>query len=161
MRIELSLTEWHHAVQTAVLRMMVSSASRLRHASTYERNWAQRLDEEVTGSVGEIAVAKSIGQFHIGSVNTFHRVPDCFGNAEVRATRRENGCLIVRDNDADDRLFVLVVGDPPVVRIVGFLRGADAKRDEWLRNPHGHRAAWFVPQAALHPINELLHLEAA
>jgi hypothetical protein len=161
MQVKLSLTEWHHAVQTAVLRMMVSSASRLKHAATYERNWAQRLDEEVTGSVGEIAVAKSIGQFHIGSVNTFHRVPDCLRNAEVRATRRENGCLIVRDNDADDRQFVLVVGDPPVVRIAGYLRGADAKRAEWLRDPHGHRPAWFVPQGALRPIDELLHLEVA
>jgi hypothetical protein len=70
--------------------------------------------------------------------NTFHRVPDCLRNAEVRATRRENGCLIVRDNDADDRQFVLVVGDPPVVRIAGYLRGGDAKRDKWLRDPHGH-----------------------
>ena len=149
MRVELSLTEWHHAVQTGVLRMMVSSASRLNHASTYERSWSQRLDEEVTGAVGEIAVAKSLGQFHIGSVNTFHRVPDCLGDTEVRATRRDDGCLIVRDNDDDDRLYVLVVGDPPSVRIAGWLRGGEAKRDKWVRNPNGHRRAWFVPQSAL------------
>lgn len=149
MRITLSIPEYHHAVQTAVLRMVVSSASKMNHASTYERSWLRRLEEEVVGAAGEIAVAKSVGAFHIGSVNTFHRVPDVLGNLEVRATSREDGCLIVRDNDPDDRPYVLVVGEAPNLRIAGYCWGADAKRDEFLRNPHGHRLAWFVPQSSL------------
>jgi hypothetical protein len=34
------------------------------------------------------------------------------------------------------------------------MKGSDAKRDEWWRNPHGHRPAWFVPQEALTPVKE-------
>lgn len=149
MEVTLSIPEYHHAVQTAVLRMVVSSASRMNHASTYERSWVKRLEEEVVGAAGEIAVAKSVGAYHIGSVNTFHRVPDVLGDLEVRATARTDGCLIVRENDADDRAFVLVVGEAPSLRIAGYLFGHEAKKQEFLRNPHGHRPAWFVPQSSL------------
>ena len=155
MDVTLTMTEWHHAAQTALLRMVVSAAQKLNHASTYERTWSERMAEEMTGAAGEVAVAKVLGAFFVGSVNTFHRVPDCIAGTEVRATERDNGCLILRDNDPDDRRYVLVVGSAPKLRIAGWLVGADGKRPEFLRNPHGHRPAWFVPQDNLRPWAEL------
>jgi hypothetical protein len=141
--------------------MVVSSASRLNHASTYQRTWDKRLQEEVTGAAAEIAVAKSVGAFCIGSVNTFHRVPDVIGGTEVRATQREDGCLIVRDNDDNDRRYVLVTGEAPNLRIAGYLYGHEAKQLQWIRNPHGHRQAWFVPQEALHDWSEFVAMGVA
>jgi hypothetical protein len=149
MEIKIEPMEFFHAVDTARSRMMVSMAMRMNAATTYERSLNQRMNEEVIGAVGEIAIAKTLNAFHIGSVNTFHRVPDCIADTEVRSTPLENGSLIIRDNDANDRYYVLVVGEAPKVRIVGWILGEDAKQDKWIRNPHGHRKAWFVPQEAL------------
>lgn len=100
------------------------------------------------GAVGELAFAKYREIPWDESVDTYHGTPDV-GGVEVRATTYEDGHLVIRDNDADDRIFVLVTGSAPEVEIRGWIRGADAKRDEFLRDPHGYRQAWFVPQDAL------------
>lgn len=133
----------------ANIRMAVSNDKGLNHASTYQRTYAERQREEVIGACGEMAYAKSVNRFFSPTVNTFHGTPDV-GSVEVRATERMDGSLIVRDNDADDRWYVLVVGEPPNMKVVGAIKGSEAKQSKWLRNPHGHRKAWFVPQ------NELL-----
>ncbi len=151
MDVKIEPMEFFHAVDTARSRMMVSMAMRINAATTYKRSLNQRINEEVVGAVGEIAIAKTLDAFHIGSVNTFHRVPDCIADTEVRATSFENGSLIIRDNDPENRCYVLVVGEAPTVRIAGWIMGYDAKQDEWIKNPHGHRTAWFVPQSALMP----------
>lgn len=88
------------------------------------------------------------------SINTFHGRADAGRAWEIRATPRDNGALIVRDNDADDRWYVLVIADPPLFRIVGALQGGAAKRPEWLRNPGGRRPSWFVPQDAVPPLRD-------
>ena len=151
---ELTLPEFESAVNTARLRMMASAMQGLRHATTYQRNLVQRLDEEVVGACGEIAVGKAADKWFCPSVNTFHRTPDCLQDVEVRSTSLASGSLIVRDNDADDRRYVLAVVDAPMVTLVGWLTGAEAKQPEFVRDPHGHRKAWFVPQSRLHPITE-------
>lgn len=116
----------------------------------------ERLSDEVCGACGEIALSKAAGQWFVPSVNTFHRVPDCLGDVEVRSTLRQDGSLIVRDNDASDRRYVLAVVTAPDVFLAGWLYGRECKKSEYLRNPNGHRESWFVPQSALRPISELL-----
>jgi hypothetical protein len=78
------------------------------------------------------------------------------GPFEVRATTRRDGRLIIRDNDHPDRPYVLAVGDPyavePVIELRGWLWGWEARRREWLRDPHGRRPCWMVPQSALRPV---------
>lgn len=82
------------------------------------------------------------------SLNTFRREADV-GGYEVRTRRYDHYDLIVRDNDDDDAAFILVTGLPPNMTIRGFIRGADAKQDEW-RKAYGNRpAAYFIPQGAL------------
>jgi hypothetical protein len=51
-------------------------------------------------------------------------------------------------------VFVLVTGTPTRLTVHGWIRGAEAQRDEW-RQTHGNRpAAWFVPQDALRPLKQ-------
>lgn len=152
MIVELTAWEYKAAVDLANTRMAISNDRGLNHASTYRRTYAERVREETVGACGEMALCKAMNWFFSPTVNTFHGSPDVGDRWEVRATERENGSLIVRDNDADDRWYVLVVGEPPVLRIAGYIRGSDAKQAEWLRDPHGHRPAWFVPQSALKQI---------
>jgi hypothetical protein len=116
----------------------------------------RRIHEEFVGACGELAVAKSAGVFFLPSVNTFHRVPDFLSDYEVRSTDLADGSLIVRDNDDDERRYILatVLGD--VVNLVGWIKGSEAKKQEWLRDPGNRRPSWFVPQASLMPIEEVL-----
>jgi hypothetical protein len=141
--------EFKWCVDVANQRLAISNEKSLNHASTYKRTHLERIEQEITGACAEMVVAKCLGKFWSPSVNTFHSTPDIEPNIEVRATTRTDGSLVVRDNDSDDRWYILVVGSPPTMTVVGCLRGSDAKQDQWLRNPHGHRAAWFVPQSAL------------
>jgi hypothetical protein len=149
--IDIELTDWEvkHCVDVANARMAVSNARGLNNASTYERTYLERIRQEVLGACGEMAVCKATGRFWSPSVDTFHRVPDIHPDIEVRATHYLNGCLPVRNNDPDDRWYTLVVGEPPKLRVVGSIRGHQAKRQEWLSNPHGHRPVYLVPQSAL------------
>jgi hypothetical protein len=150
--MELTLPEFEVAINTARLRIVASAMQRLNHASTYQRDLVKRLDEEVVGACGEMAVGKATGRWFVPSVNTFHRTPDCLKDVEVRATALPTGSLIVRENDADDRRFVLAIVQAPRVTLVGWMTGSEAKQPEFSRDPHGHRQAWFVPQDRLHPI---------
>jgi hypothetical protein len=155
--IELTIPEFGQAVSTAWMRIMASAMQRLNHATTYRRTLVKRLEEEVVGACGEIAVGKYADKWFVPSVNTFHRVPDCLGDVEVRATAIvDSGHLIVRDNDSDERRFVLALVDGQRVLLAGWAYGHEAKRPEWLRDPHSQRPAWFVPRDALRNICELI-----
>lgn len=153
--IPITLTEFSAAKDAAWMRIVASKAKGLDPASTYKRTMLKRLEEEIVGAVGEIAVGKWSGSFFVPSVNTFHRVPDCLGNVEVRSTTNSTGCLIVRDNDASDRKYVLAILENDNVNLIGWIPGVEAKNDRWLKNPNQYRPAWFVPQSELNPMVEL------
>jgi hypothetical protein len=154
--ITLTLPEQSTALNAAWLRIITSAASGLNHNSTYERTMVKRIQEEFIGACGELAVAKSAGVFFLPSVNTFHRVPDFLSDYEVRSTDLPGGCLIVRNNDDNERRYILATVLDDVVNLVGWIKGSDAKRQEWLRDPGNRRPSWFVPQASLSPIEEVL-----
>ena len=147
--VELTLPEFGQAVSTAWMRIMVSAAQGLNHSTTYKRTLITRLQEEVVGACGELAMGKYTDKFFIPSINTFHRVPDCLNDVEVRATSVPHGRLIVRDNDASDRRYVLALVDGHKVRLAGWILGGDAKIAAFADNPHGRRMAWFVPHSSL------------
>lgn len=149
MQIALTARELAMGVDVGMQRLVASTEAGHNHASTYQRGFLKRLEEETIGACGEIAFSKAFGQYWSPSVNTFHEIADVGRDIEVRSTRLNNGSLIVRNNDADDRWFVLVTGEPPLMTIRGRILGIDAKKKEYLRDPHGHRKAWFVPQDVL------------
>lgn len=160
--IGLTLAEFAVAVQSAMTRILVSSGQQLNHASTYSRTYLERLQEETVGCCAELAMGKLVDRYNIPAVGTFHEVPDYLHDIEIRATSREDGRLIVRNNDADDRryVFATVTGHATVavgqqVVFHGWLYGHEAKKDRWLTNPNGYRPAWFVPQSQLRPFETL------
>lgn len=153
-RVKLTLDEFTKATQVVVRRMIESEKQGLNHASTYQRNFVERLTEETIGACGELAVCKAFGWEWSESVNTFHEIPDVADNVEVRSTGHLDGSLIVRDNDDETRWYVLVVGKPPNMTVVGRIKGYEARQNQFVRNPHGHRRAWFVPQNALEKFPE-------
>ena len=157
--VDLTLVDFNLAVSTSMLRIVASASIGCNHATTYKRSLLKRLHEETVGACGEIAFAKYLGTFFVPSVNTFHVLPDV-GNTEVRTTDNEKGCLIVRDNDSNDRVFVLAIVIENTVKLVGWTYGRDAKVAEFVRDPHGNRPAWFVPQDKLKVIKPRPRIEA-
>lgn len=156
--ITLTIPEWSAVINAAWLRIVTSAKQGLNHATTYERSLIKRLGEEVTGAAGEIAVGKWAGTFFVPSVNTYHRVPDCLQDVEVRSTQYASGHLIVRKNDKVDqtsRRFVLAIVRGDVIRLAGWIYGREAMKDEYLANPNGWREEWFVPQEKLRAMDEL------
>lgn len=155
LEIAMTVAEFAVAVQSAVTRMLISAGQGINHASTYNRTWLRRLHEEVVGCLAELAMGKFIDRYFIPEVGTFHTKPDCLHDIEVRSTAWENGSLIIRDNDNDDRRYVCCVVTGKGVHLMGWLYGHEAKKNEFIRNPNAYRASWFVPQAKLRSIETL------
>lgn len=157
MSVDVTLSPWQFkaCMDGAAVRMATSNVAGWNHASTYKRTWLERTNEEIVGMCGEMAAAIALNVFWWPSVNTFHAESDLPNGIEVRSTIKRGHKLIVRPNDPDDRIYVLVVGDPPTMTVVGWMVGADAKQDRFSFNPDDIRPAWFVPQSDLNPINVL------
>lgn len=136
------------------------------------------MSNHVVGAHGEHAFAKWLGvertasrkfgvcsecHCYVGTVNTFKSEGDV-GSYQVRTRRYGAARLIVRTDDKDSDVFVLVlpgvtdvekVINPSVHRtwrMVGWIRGGDAKQYEWRDDPRGRGAAYFVPHNALNPM---------
>ena len=116
-----------------------------KHTDRNDDSW----DRDIEGACAEAAFAKHMNVFWNGSVNTFHD-PDV-GVVQIRHTQLPSGHLIVRQDDKDCEVFVLVIGTHPHYRIVGWMRAGDGKQDEWKRDEF----SWFIPQSSLHEISSL------
>lgn len=147
--------------------MYVSSlvGVRRRLASTgagkQERNGADRLDNaaawymNVVGAQGECAAAKALGLYWPASINAAKSEPDIPPDWQVKTLAKDHYDLIVRPNDVMAHRYILVTGDGPSFRVHGWIRGADACRDEWWKDRGGRdKPAWWVPQSHLLPIPE-------
>jgi hypothetical protein len=151
-KIHLTWFEVAMAANVGVMRQLAA----LR-AGRPDRHGYQGLGwtEHCEGACGELVVAKALGTYWSGSVNTF-KVPDLGGNLQVRTRSEDNYELIVRINDSNDDRFVLVTGRAPIFHVRGWISGGAAKREEWLQTHAGRPAAYFVPQIALQPMHELI-----
>lgn len=159
--IAVTLTEYElrMAAQVGIERHIDSLVHGRRQAAADRApvgNWQQ----DIEGACGELAVAKALGRYWNGSVNTFKQGGDV-GKVQVRTRSEHHYELIVRPQDRDDDYFVLVTGVAPDYRVVGYMRGADAKQDGFSKNHGGHGAAFFVPHAALTTLGAGLEPAAA
>lgn len=149
---EVSLT-WFELMQAAVtgatrrIEYMKMNFSDRYGYPNEEDDWTR----DIEGAAAEMAFAKARNRYWSYSVNTF-RSQDV-GKVQVRSSFRENGSLIVRPHDKDEDIFVLLTGRAPKFRLIGWIRGNEAKRQEWVRAPNEVRPAYFVPQSALRPFS--------
>lgn len=151
--VKLSIPELYTAANIGVLRQIESVRKGLpdKHGFDGMNGWSVHID----GAAGEIAVAKCLGTYWGGSCNTFKTEGDV-GKLEVRTRSKDYYDLIVRDDDRDDSIFVLVIH--PTGReytVVGWITGRDAKQNKWRKDYGGRPPAYFVPQSELRDISEL------
>lgn len=97
----------------------------------------------IEGALGEIALAKTLGMYWDGSVDTFKNKGDV-GILEVRTTSKHTNCLLLREKDDPKKIYWLVTGICPTYRIQGWLKGEDGMKSEFFRQDVRY-PAWFVP----------------
>lgn len=110
---------------------------------------------DIEAAAAEMAYAKARNLYWPGLVDDPKALPGDVGIAEIRQTANPEGHLLLHDDDHDDRPYVLVIGQTPEFRIVGWIWGRDGKQRHWWRADTG-RPAYFIPQGALHEFAQLL-----
>lgn len=158
MEVRLEYFEMQMGAKVAVDRKLNSIRDRLKQ-NNYEggdKEWT----EEVESSCAELVVAKALGLYWDGSVDTYKRadIEVLSQGIQVRHTRQPRGRLIIRPRDPEFEYYVLVTGKLPNFVVHGWIFGKDARQDKWWSNMgHEHRPyAWCVPQSDLQPIDTLL-----
>jgi hypothetical protein len=74
----------------------------------------------------------------------------------VRTRSKHGYDLIVRRDDRDDDVFVLVTGGPHDFEVRGWMFGRDAKANKFKANYGNYGEAYFVPSRELRPVEELV-----
>lgn len=149
MEVTLSVEEFGRAISTAYERWSTSVRSN-RTDILMEKTWEKGFNVHLYGAIGEIAAAKAIGCYAPLHVNQFSGMrSDLMHDVEVRHRISHEHQLIVREKDSDNRRYVLTRGTPPNIEVVGWIRGSDAKRDEYLCDHGGYSPAFFVPNDCL------------
>lgn len=158
--ITLNVDDMAAALRLATERLVQSWRAGRRDAVWDKDSAISELIPHFAGSCGEIALAKILWVYCPMTVNNFSgmdpdlKLPNGM-QIEVRARTSPTYELKVVDKDRDDRAYVLVRGLAPRLQAVGWLWGHEAKREEWRSNPGGFGHAFFVPDGALRPIEEL------
>jgi hypothetical protein len=152
--VRLSRAEMTVGAMTGVLRQIDNAMLQRkgRNGEAGQHDWQLHIE----GALGEQALAKWIGTFWSGEVGNLSAA-DIGAKIEARTTSRLDGSLILHEWDRDDAFFFLLTGQHGTYRIAGWIEGRAGKQAAFWRDPVGGRAAYFVPQAALHPPAHFMH----
>lgn len=151
--IEVTLTpdEIELAVGVGTRRQLRSILAGRRDAYGFKGDpWRVHIE----GAMGEMALAKALGRFWSGAGERFEDDTDV-GGIQVRTRSNHKYELYLWPKDEDDPIYVLVTGTPPVFRVRGWIRGKDAKKQEWFKSI-GRAPAFFVPNEKLKPMSKLI-----
>lgn len=147
--VTLAPHELHMAAAVGLRRQVsaVAANRKDRHGLNPEDGWRVHIE----GACGELAVAKYLGKYWDGSVDTFRSLPD-LGNVEIRTRSRHDYELLIRPDDDPNKYYILVTGTAPCYRVRGYILGAAARQEQWVQRHGGRPPAWFVPHEALAPV---------
>lgn len=153
-RVELTLSEETWASRVGIARELYAEGN-LEHHTFEQPTRIANIQAHVIGAIGELAAAKAldIHWSHAERPYTWG-LHDLGDDLEVRATRYRSGHLLIRSKDDPDRRYILVSGQAPVVYVVGWIWGREAKTDRWWRELD-HRPAYWIPQEYLRSMESL------
>jgi hypothetical protein len=149
---------------TATELMVVAYVGSARNVQSLKQNWGPAAGvglhntwtPNIEGAGGELAVAKALNIYWQPIVGN-HKSDDV-GPYQVRTNiSRKHTDLCLRPSDNPDRVYISVLSFMPDFEILGWVTGAEAKRDEWLRDGTADRPqCFYIPRTALHPMSELV-----
>lgn len=134
----------------AAARMLVSRMYGRNQSRSVERSWFEHYKNELVGVIAECAYCKWRNIYQSKDLDVFHTKTDTTDGVEIRSITSMDHCLIVRNDDPDERKYILVyVNRNAECQMIGWIRGIEAKKKQWERNPGGKRPSWFVPMQEL------------
>ena len=125
------------------------------HSSRIIRNlsWFEYVAQMAESMAAEWAVAKHLGYDYTPGITWDKSKADVGNHIEVKWSANPYSNLWIQESDRQDRdIAVLVVGNSPEMRIVGWMPVAIAKKPRY-RNASQNN--WSVPQINLQPIETL------
>lgn len=161
MIIELEWYEYKMAAQVGLDRKVQSILN--GHKDRYGSVWTPISDVgwSVVSAVAECAVAKALGMYWDGSINTFSR-PD-LGDYEIKAQlhhtidpNKHSNFLVIKPNSPNQLVHILVlVHSNTKYEVVGFRKAGDAKFEHY-ETQVGNRPMFYrVPADELDNISLL------
>jgi hypothetical protein len=120
--------------------------------------WSPSID----GAIAETAVARALGIWWDGGTRDKYDEPDIGNWIQVRSSRHDDGCLTVYAYNPKPHAYVFVslarLMSEKTVRIAGWLYGHEAMKAEWWEEKRKGGAAYWAPQSALRPFDELIKI---
>jgi hypothetical protein len=155
--VKLTWPEVNAACQVALFRQTHNTMRGISGKFCAPEDFCDGLVLHMRGCLGEIATAKYLNVYWSGVVGMHS--PDVVFCVDVR-TRQDmpNRNLILHDKDPDDAPFVVALSaeDPTSIRLAGWIYAKDGKRRDFWGDPSRKgRPAYFVPNEALRPMDEL------
>lgn len=145
MKVELTSAELMQGALVGVMRHVESLKSRRTPGYGASKDlWSLHLE----GALGEMAFAKAMSIYWGGTVCSFSGA-DLGDNLQVRTRSKHDWDLLVRPQDADDHIYILVTGTAPNYVVRGWIVGSEAKRPHYLQSYGNRPDAYFVPQEDL------------
>lgn len=151
MRVELSWAEIWLAVQAGNLRRL--NGVKHRRAEPYGARPTAAWNDDINGSIAELALAKYLDVFWSGTVGRID-LPDV-GVLQVRSKTEQDHRLVILRSDDDAKPFVSVFVGVPTCHLCGWMHARDAKRAEWLLPDPSKPDRFFVPNSELLPVDLL------
>lgn len=155
--VHLRLSEVMLAAHAGVLRRV--SALQRQREDAYGAGDMGVWDLDVEGACGEFAVAKYLGIFWNGTIDS---IKDCdVGRYEVRTSKVKSAHLCLRPTDKPEAKYVLVVGLAPRYALCGWAYGKEIMVDRYF-DAEGSRCKnkaatpmFWCPQSDLRPMETL------
>ena len=122
---------------------------------TQRNNLAEEKRESVDkqGALCELAFCKIMNLYWDFNLDRIG-LPDVEPCFDIKGTSYWDGKLIVKLNEPDNFIYVLVVSHKNRFKACGFLNGARAKNIKYFDEPVPGRPAFFVPQSDLISMQE-------
>jgi len=153
-KVTLTWSEVMQAAMVGVMRRVTDLRDKRRGAYNIAED-APVWDIDIEGACGEMAAAKVLNVFWSGAHGQL-RVADVGGRFQVRTRSKLTYELPLHPEDADDAVFVLVLGRAPHYNVKGWMYARDGKLPEYWDDPSGqNRPAFFVPRKLLLPLDEI------
>lgn len=161
--IELSDEQLRVAEQEARRRQSQNEQRGLRGRNRAPATGTKALEMHKLGCIGETAVAHYMGLERCLFSHQEARPgsSDLPGGIEVKTRSKHGYDLLVQINDDPDKTFVLVTHQDNTTRIIGWLKGHEAMKREYIRELVRGRPCYVVPQSKLRPLDQLWQSPAA
>lgn len=118
---------------------------------------ADNHERHAEGAAAELAVARGLDREWVEDPDAFRSKPDVLPDIEVRRIAKAHWRLPVYRDDHEDWRFVLVYGADGTYDLLGWVKGAVAMAIGSWEDQHATGVgAWFVKQADLNPMGELV-----